>query len=113
VPIYTAFYAASENSLIDLIQRKQSWGEHARRVKAEVTKTEAELVAEGRRIDGGLQQSHEAELQRRQAASAAFLQYSQTQQIINAINRPVVTNCNSFGTLASNSFGATTNCVTH
>jgi hypothetical protein len=53
------------------------------------------MVAEGQRIVAGLQQSHEAELDRREAAlqsaADAFAQYAQTQQIISSMNRPV--NC--------------------
>ena len=55
----------------------------------------SELTAEAERITSGLQQSHEAELARReaaaQAAADAFARYAQTQQIINSMNRPV--NC--------------------
>jgi hypothetical protein len=47
------------------------------------------------RLVAGLQQSHEAELERRQAAlqstADAFGRYAQTQQIISSMNRPV--NC--------------------
>jgi hypothetical protein len=39
----------------------------------------------------GLQQSHEAELERRQSTTEAFERYVQTQQISRTINRPV--NC--------------------
>ena len=43
------------------------------------------------RIVAGLQQSHEAELERRQSTTEAFERYAQTQQISSTINRPV--NC--------------------
>ena len=41
---------------------------------------------------------------RRQAAANAMTQYFQTQQMIDNMNRPVVTNCNQMGTMV--------NCVT-
>jgi hypothetical protein len=94
-PIMLVAMTKSEDSLIDLIQKKQSWGAHVRRVRDSVIAGTAELQAEGRRITSELQQSHEAELAQRQAAAqaaaAAFAQYAQTQQIIANMNRPV--NC--------------------
>jgi hypothetical protein len=97
VPIISAFLAKSESSLIDVVQRKKSWGEHVRYVKEAFPQFERQLIAENQRIQAGLDQSQQAELSRRQAAAAAFGQYMQTQQMINAINRPVTTNCNRFG----------------
>ena len=67
--------------------------------------TQAQVRAEDQRIAAGLQVSHQAELARRQAASAAIAQYMQNQQAINAANHPVVTNCSAFGNSAT--------CVTH
>jgi hypothetical protein len=93
VPIFLAITTKSEDSLIDLIQKKQSWGAHVRRVRDVTIAGDAELQAEGQRVVAGLQQSHEAELARRQAAADAFVHYSQTQQIINNMNRPIITNC--------------------
>jgi phage terminase Nu1 subunit (DNA packaging protein) len=55
------------------------------------------LQAEERRIVSGLERSHEAELARRQAAAQAIAQWAQTQQVINAMNRPVTTNCTNLG----------------
>jgi hypothetical protein len=52
-----------------------------------------------------LKAENQEELAQRQAAAAALLQWSQQQQVINAINRPVVTNCNRFG--------ATVNCTSY
>ena len=97
VPIFLGIATKSEDSLIDLIQKKQSWGAHVRRIRDVTIAGAAELQAEGQHIEAGLQQSHEAELGRRQAAADALVHYSQTQQIINNMNRPVITNCNRFG----------------
>jgi hypothetical protein len=41
------------------------------------------------RIVAGLQQSHEAELERRQSTTDPFERYAQTQQIISSMNRAV------------------------
>jgi hypothetical protein len=97
VPILLTTMTKGEDSLIDLIQKKQSWGAHVRRVRDATIAGTAELQAEGRRIEAGLQQSHEAELAQRQRAAEALAQWAQTQQVINAMNRPVITNCNQFG----------------
>ena len=58
---------------------------------------QAGLQAESQRIVAGLEQSHQAELARRQAAAQAIAQWAQTQQAINAMNRPVTTNCMNLG----------------
>jgi hypothetical protein len=105
VPIIATFYARAEDSLIDLLQKKQSWGEHTRRVRDLSLDARSQLVAEGRHIDSGLARANQAELAQRQAAANAILQYMQTQQVINAMNRPVYTNCTGFG--------YSVNCVSH
>jgi hypothetical protein len=105
VVIIAGSFTESENSLIDLIQKKQTWGDHTRRVKALSDSTRPQLVREGQRIDAGLEQSHEAELARRQAVVQAIANFVQTQEAIDDASRPVVTTCNSFGHSAT--------CVTH
>jgi hypothetical protein len=97
VPIMLRVVSKGEDSLIDLIQKKQSWGAHVRRGRDVATAGTAELQTEGQRIVAGLQQSHEAELAQRRQAAEALAQWAQTQQMINAVNRPVITNCNQFG----------------
>jgi hypothetical protein len=99
VPIIAVMLVKSEDSLVDLIQRKQSWGQHVRRVSDASVEASAPVQAEEQRIIAGLSQSHEAELARRQAAIDALAQYAQTQQIIGAMNRPVTTICNEFGSM--------------
>jgi hypothetical protein len=74
-------YARLEQSLIDLIEKNETWGEHLRRTRAISVASQSELAAENRRIAAGSAQSNEAELARRH--SAAFQAYEQTQQIIN------------------------------
>jgi hypothetical protein len=101
VPIMLGVVTKGEDSLIDLIPKKQSWGAHVRQVRDTTIEGSAELQAEARRIVAGLQQSHEAEIAERQRATEALAQWAQTQQVINAINRPVITNCNAFGSMVN------------
>jgi hypothetical protein len=101
IPIWLGVLSKSEDSLIDLIQKKQSWGSHVRRARDLTIAATVELQTEGRRIVAGLQQSHEAELAQRQRAAEALAQWAQTQQMINAMNRPVITNCNEFGSIVN------------
>jgi hypothetical protein len=95
--ILATLYAKSDDSLIQLISKRQSWGEHTKLTRDLAIEGRSELTAEAQRITSELQQSHEAELAQRQAAAQAaadaFAQYAQTQQIISNMNRPVFTNC--------------------
>jgi hypothetical protein len=88
-----------------LVQHKEGWDVYIKTQKDLSAENQKQLTAEGQRIMAGLNEAHEAELERRQAALSALAQYLQNQQIINNMNRPIVTNCNQFGN--------TTNCVTH
>jgi hypothetical protein len=87
----------SDRSLIDLLQRKITWGDHLKSLKDNYAHYLPELVAEEQRINAGLAQSHANELQQRQAAANALAQFAQTQQMINAMYRPSFTNCTGFG----------------
>jgi hypothetical protein len=112
VPIALSGFTKNEDNLIDLIQKKQSWGAYVRRGRDIGIAEQAEMQAEARRITSELQQSHEAELAQRQAAAqsaaAALAQYAQTQQIINNMNRPTFTNCLRIGPQ-----GSMLNCTTY
>jgi hypothetical protein len=99
--LYASTFADNEHHLIDLIDKKERWGEYVRGAKQRVTELQLRLTQESQRITAGLDQSHQAELARRQAAANAMSQYLQTQQIINNMNRPVVTNCNQFGNMVN------------
>jgi len=89
--ILATLYAKSEDNLIELIDKKESWGEYTRQTRDLAIEGRSDLTAEAERITSGLQQSHEAELAQRQAAAQsaadAFARYAQTQQIISAMNR--------------------------
>jgi hypothetical protein len=64
-----------------------------------------EATIAGQNIQNNLQQSHQAEIAQRQAAANSMMQYYQTQQIINNMNRPINTTCTGFGNMV--------NCTTH
>ncbi len=101
VPIFTDALNRGELSLIDLIQRKITWGEYVTSTKEHMAELSSRLSAEFQQIGANLLQSHQAELANRQAAANAMMQYYQTQQLINAVNRPVVTNCQGFGSMVN------------
>jgi hypothetical protein len=92
-----AALSKNEDYLIALIQKKITWGEYVKGLKDAWTETyRPQLIAEEQRIFAGLAQKNAAELAQRQAAANAMAQYFQIEQIINNMNRPVVTNCMSF-----------------
>ena len=105
VPIFAKAYADSEDKLIDLIQQRLTWGEYVRAVKNITADAQAQFVAEGQRITARLEQSNQAELEARQRAFAALAAYTQTQQAIDALNRPTISTTQCSG------FGNTVNCV--
>ena len=104
VPILIALYNKGEDDLLVLIQQKMTWGDYVRRWRDRWTETQAALLAEDRNVVSGLQQEHQAEIAQRQRAAEALAAWAQTQEMINAANRPVITNCNAFGGMV--------NCVT-
>jgi hypothetical protein len=74
-----------------LVQKKQSWGDFSKRRRDMALEAQAQVQTEARRIMAGLEQSHEAELARRQAAiqatSDALARWGQTQQAIYNSNQ--------------------------
>ena len=105
VPIFTASYNQADDDLLALIQRKLSWGDYLRHGRDRVAQLQAKAQAEDQRVVGELKQENQAELAQRQRAAEALAQWAQTQELINAANRPVITNCNAFGN--------SVNCMTH
>jgi len=103
VPVLAKAFAAAEDDTIAFAQRRISWGERTRRSRDRIIALQAAIQGEEGRIVSGLEQSHQAELARRQEALNALSQWAQTQQMINAMNRPVFTNCSRVGSF--------TNCV--
>jgi hypothetical protein len=92
VPIFAESYNRNEDNLLELLQRKIAWGEYLRRSRDIGTETQAAVQVEIQRIVAGLEQDHRAELVARQRAAAAMAQSAQTQQLINAMNRPIPQN---------------------
>jgi hypothetical protein len=105
VPILLDTYQESDRAVLSLINQQTTWGQYLQDEQREENITKARLIAEFKRIQSDLQQSYQAEMQQRAQAAQAMANYLQTQQAINAINRPSYTNCTSFGN--------TTNCLTH
>lgn len=97
VPIMAATWMRQEDALVGVIQKKISWGGYLTQVRGVFAEGRAQVAEETRRVAAGLEQSHQAEMARRQAAANAMMQYSQTQQIINNMNKPVFTNCTGYG----------------
>jgi hypothetical protein len=97
-PIFVKAITATDNSTVELLQKKLRWGEFLQRVRQISLERGTETEAEGHRLLAGLQASHDAELARRQAAiqglGNALAAYAQTQQTIAAMNRSV--NCTAF-----------------
>jgi hypothetical protein len=96
-PVLAKAYSAADDDTILFIQRKLSWGDRVKRGRDRAIATQEALQAEGQRVVSGLQQEHEAEIAQRQRAAEALAQWAQTQELINAANRPVITSCNAFG----------------
>jgi len=90
---------------LQLVKRKITWGQAARQRETLISKTQKQLVAAGREIDADLSVENQAELAQRQQAADAFMRWAAVQQMVNAANRPVITNCNGVG-------GSVT-CITH
>ena len=94
-PIFVKAVTATDDSTVALLQKKLRWGEFLQRVRQITLERRAETEAEGRRVLAGLEQAHEAEVARRQAAiqalSNAMIAYGQTQQAIAGMNRSI--NC--------------------
>jgi hypothetical protein len=94
--------------LVELIGDKITWGTYNQQSKTLAAQTKLKLSQAGQQIDAQLQNQHQAEIAQRQQAAAAIQQWSYQQQVlanqraaINAVNRPVITNCNYVGTTAS------------
>jgi hypothetical protein len=100
-PILTAAYTKYEDDVLALAQRKISWGDFVRRGRDRSIETQAATQAAEQQIVSGLQREHHAEIEERRRAAEALAEWAQTQQIINAANRPVVTNCNASANLVS------------
>jgi hypothetical protein len=93
-PIMVRMTTANDNHLIGLLQKRFRWGEFLQRVRDTTNEGNAAVIAEYRQMLAALQQSHEAELERRraaiQASGDAMQRYGETQQAIYNANRSVL-----------------------
>jgi hypothetical protein len=104
-PIYVKLLTKGIEITVDVVERKITLGEAARRSQAASADFQQNQAAANREWAADLNASHQAELAQRQAAADAMMQWSLQQQMINAATRPVVTNCNRFG--------SSVNCTTY
>jgi hypothetical protein len=100
-PILTDAWGRDEASVIDLVQKKKTWGDYVRHSKEIAADTGKQITVAFQQINASLQQSHQAEMAQRQRAADAMAQYYQNQQLINAINKPVITNCTRAGNMVN------------
>ncbi len=104
VSIFVPAYLEGDLITVELIKRKITWGEANKRKATIKNETMSKGHAEVQRLNQAYARSHEAELQQRQAAMNALSNWAyqqqvllQNQQLINTINRPVMTNCTGAG----------------
>jgi len=101
VPILVKEYGRFDDALLLLIQRKISWGDFNKRRRDNASVAQAAIQEAGRQLTSELREMHQNEMAQRQAAAEAIAQWAQTQQMINAMNRPVITNCNRMGSMVN------------
>lgn len=97
-------YARADAAYVGLVEGKSTWGQFNREMEATRAEVRSQLSAATSQIQRGLDQSHTAEVARRQQAAAALSTWSyqqqvlyQNQQMINAMNAPRMTNCQYVG----------------
>lgn len=101
-------YAREDAAYAALVERKATWGEFFRAREIARVETKRQYDEAVVTLQRGLQQSHSAELGRRQQAAYAIQQWSyqqqvlsQQQQMINAATQPRTTNCRYIGSQLS------------
>jgi hypothetical protein len=102
IPIFV--YHESDITVVDLMEKKITWGDYNKqkvRLRDD-TMEKARLALT--QLQRDLEASHNAEILQRQVALAALSDWAvqqqalaQRQQLINSLNRPVVTSCSSAG----------------
>jgi hypothetical protein len=100
IPILTQFWQEDDSVLVDLITRKVTFGEANRKRAALFSVLMSKMRAHYHKMERDLSSAHYDEVQQREDAFLALTQWSQqqqmliqNQQLINALNRPVITNC--------------------
>ena len=104
IPVLVQSWQDEAFILSDAISRKITIGETNKRMTANRNERIQKYTEQLKQLDRELTSAHYAEAQQRQAAFFALAQWSQqqqmlmqNQQMINAINRPVTTNCYRIG----------------
>lgn len=91
-PILERSVAAGDDANILLVQRKMPWGEWTRRARDRAVAVKAALLGETQQITAGLEQRHEAELARRQAAADAIARAARENAAISAMQMQQLNN---------------------
>jgi hypothetical protein len=106
VPPLVENYARNDATYVALVEGKVTWGEFTRAIGAAHIEGKQKFAAAIAQVGQGLNQSHAAEMARRQQAAAALSNWAyqqqvllQNQQMINAMNQPRMTNCQYVGTM--------------
>ena len=89
---------------LQVIKHQITWGQGSHNLQTTNSATQKKILAVLQELDRELNASNQAELAQRQQALDALAQWSQ-QQMINAFNRPITTNCSQMGRF--------TNCTTY
>jgi hypothetical protein len=104
VPPLVENYARNDATYVALVEGKVTWGEFTRAIGAAHIEGKQKFAAAIAQVGQGLNQSHAAEMARRQQAAAALSNWAyqqqvllQNQQMINAMNQPRMTNCQYVG----------------
>ena len=108
VPALLETQNAQDAVWVKLIHRELGWGGALQQLADIQTTIREKSQQVGKEMTAELQQEHQAEMAQRQAVASAFAQAAHNfaeqqnqQQMINAINRPRTTDCNSFGNSVS------------
>jgi len=100
-PIFGRAFANGAATTALIVERKITWAESARRTQENMGSLREQAASADKQWIADLNTSNQAELAQRQAASNALMQWSQQQQLINAVNRPVQTNCMHTGSFTN------------
>jgi len=102
--VFVQHYYALDLILSYLIERKITWGEANKRLSASFLDLQTQSISTVKQLDRELSAAHNNELAQRQAAYNSFRQWRQNQealrqnqQMIDSLNRPVITDCTKFG----------------
>ena len=94
--VFTDGWIKGDAIAVELVERKITWGEGARRAQGALNEFQQKITAASRQWGADLKASDQAEIAQRQAAAATMMQWSAQQQqslaqqqMINAMNRPV------------------------